>query len=672
MKKILVLTVLMLVNLLQNNIDATQQINQGFGVAENYSLNNAKALTFTGTEHFRMPRNLPFREIGEIVTTLYVSDFQQEDKSTAFAIGNALSALREIVGKAELIFDSPIYEIDYAGVGSVIFDLDGLKDKVISGNHTRIIIKNPTVGFIRLINSQNCIIRDFEIDYSPLPYVQAIITSVNQTKGTFDCKVDDGFPDFEAQHVLAAPQNWSMLKDPEYPGRNKAGVRPHYPTAEIVRLLDKNFRISVGTNYISDFSVGDIFVKLARYNGAATIIFRNSSKNSIINVTVYASPAGVFKADLSSEINILDCNVKLYEGRYASSNADCMHHMGAAVGPWIEGCLFEGHSDDTFNLKWRKALIMTQSSSNEITLNTSCEVGELLWVYNPRDGLLIDTIRVNKVMRENNQTYHLTLAGNLPVLVTGRTDQRGDMVYFDSQKNESFVFRNNIVRDHRRYGVLLQSGYGLIENNRFENSSNSAITIQNGVDWGEGLVAEHLLIRNNLFVNNGYDLNYFENKRACVHIQMSKLDNVNATGNWSDVAPALWRGMKHITIENNDFVNWTGKAIHVVSADQIKIQNNHFSQKKDDSDIRIFVQNADVKEENNVSTSTISIHPERLVKQIFCYDIAGRLVFSIDNHKSDDSIDNLIKLKMQSLKGFYLLKTISNGNLTETVKVYIL
>lgn len=672
MKKTLVLTVLMLVNLLQNNIDAIQQINTGFVDADYNSHNNAKVLSSTGTAHFRIPRNLPFREIGEIVTTLYVSDFQQEDKSTTIAIGNALTALREIAGKAELIFDSPFYEIDYAGDGSVIFDLNGLKDKVISGNHTRIIIKNPTVGFIRLVNSENCIIRDFEIDYSPLPYVQAVITSVNQTKGTFDCKVDDGFPDFEAQHVLAAPQNWSMLKNPEYPGRNKAGVRPHYPTTEIIRLQDKNFRISVGTNYINDFSVGDVFIKLARYNGAATIIVRNSSKISIISVTVYASPAGAFKADLSSEVNILDCNVKLYAGRYASSNADCMHHMGAGVGPWIEGCLFEGHSDDTFNLKWRKALIKAQSSYNEITLNTSCDIGELLWVYNPRDGLLIDTIRVDKVMRENNQTYHLTLAGNLPVLVTGRTDQRGDMVYFDSRKNESFVFRNNIVRDHRRYGILLQSGYGLIENNRFENSSNSAITIENAVDWGEGLVAEHLLIRNNMFINNGYDLNYLENKRACVHIQMSKLDNVNATGSWSGVAPALWRGMKHITIENNDFVNWTGKAIHVVSADQIKIQNNRFSQKKDDSEIRIFIENADVKKEKNVSTSTISTHPERLVKQIFCYDIAGRLVFMIDNHTSGDSIDNLIKLKMQSLKGFYLLKTISNDNLMDTVKVNVL
>ena len=510
-----------------------------------------------------------------------------------------MDALRKTKGKAELIFDSPMYEIDYSGSDKIIFSLDNFTDKIINGNSALIIIKNPTVGFMQLRNAENCIIQNFNIDYNPLPFVQSRITSVDYDKGSFICVVDKGFSNFDTQHVKQAPQNWSMLKDANHPGRNKVNAKAHYPKAITERLSENDYLVKLNKMDIQNFKEGDYYIQIARYNGSVSFSLTNCNKISLIGLNVYASPAGVFKSNFSSEVNILNCGVLVKEGRYCSSNADCMHHVGTSIGPWIENCVFEGHSDDTFNLKWKKALIKNQPTSNQITINGSCQTGEMLWLYNPRDGILIDTVRVIKAVRENNQTYHLVIDKDLPDLITGKKDQRGDIVYFDSNKNESFVFRNNIIRNHRRYGILLQSSYGLIENNRFEACSNSAITIENGVDWGEGFVGEHLIIRNNTFVNNGYDDTYIDRKRGCVQIQTCKLANPEASGKWAGVEPAVWKGMNNIKIENNNFEDWNIKALHVVSADNIYITNNHFALPKNDTDQYIYSNNAHIIEQNN-------------------------------------------------------------------------
>lgn len=629
---------------------------------------------YPGTAHFRVNRNLPFYDLGVINVKLYVSDYQKNNKSDAEAILDALNALNKTKGKAELIFDSPSYEIESEGDGSHIYSLSGMTDKIINGNNSLIVIKNPTVGFLRLTKSENCIVKDFNLDYDPLPYVQARIQSVDYKKGNFICLVDEGFSDFDAEHVSQAPQNWTMIKDVNFPGRNKQGTKAHYPNpSSIEKLGYKKYRVSIGSSNIQDFSEEDVFIRIARYNGSPAFALANCNRLSLIGITIYSSPAGGFNIRLSSEMNLLNCQVKMKEGRFLSSNADCIHYMGSSVGPWIEDCLFEGHSDDTFNLKWKNALIKTQTNAKNLTIDNDCEVGELLWLYNPREGVLIDTVRVVKVTREDNQTYHLTVDRNLPSLNTGRTDQRGDIIYFDSQRNESFVFRNNIIRDHRRYGMLMQSGYGLIENNRFENTSNSAITIENGVDWGEGFVCEQLLIRNNVFVNNGYDKTYLTEQRGVIQIQMCKLENPNATGQWAGVAPAPWKGMKNIRIEHNTFENWNVKAIHVVSADNIVISNNNFSPAKTPSHQAIYSSNANVIEENNdfLYTDKFMYEEGECINKIICFDICGRVVFSMNINESIDNVYNIIAPNMQSLKGVHLFRIFTNSGGVKTRKIVV-
>ncbi|NDP22493.1 MAG: right-handed parallel beta-helix repeat-containing protein [Paludibacter sp.] len=556
------------------------------------------AQIFPGTEHFRTSRNLPFREI-KVNKIIRVSDYKKGNATDAEAIENALNALVKINGSAELIFEAKKYEVDFKGESSFFFSIANIADKVIDGNGAEIILKNPTKGFLQLKNAKHCIVKNLKVDYSPLPFVQGIITSVDITNKTAECLIENGFPTFEDDHIKNAPQNWAMLKDSLHPGRQKENVKAGFNASGVEEISKNLYRLSFNGDQIKSFSKGDVYVQIGRYNGATIVNMLNCEKISLINITVYSSPAGGFNANGSSEINILDCNILIKPGRFISTNADCLHHIGEKIGTWVEGCSFEGHSDDTFNFKWGKVAVLEQPSDKTLVTSKEISKNEMLWIYNPRDGVLIDTVFVTNCEKTGNRSYTLSLSKCIPTLVMNAKKQISDQIYVDSERNESFVIRNNIIRNHRRYGMLLQSGYGLVENNRFENSSNSAIVVENGVDWGEGLVAQHLLIRNNTFVNSGSDYTFLKENKAAIFIQTSKLENIASKTKWCGVIPAPWRGMSDIKIENNLFELEKGSAVSVISAERIVIRNNIFKTKDNYTTPYILKENATVTEQNN-------------------------------------------------------------------------
>lgn len=58
--------------------------------------------------------------------------------------------------------------------------------------------------------------------------------------------------------------------------------------------------------------------------------------------------------------------------------------------------------------------------------------------------------------------------------------------FFNIDSAGAFVFRNNTFHNIRRFGILIDSRDGLIENNRFEATSSNGVVIHNDSDWPEG------------------------------------------------------------------------------------------------------------------------------------------------------------------------------------------
>jgi hypothetical protein len=438
---------------------------------------------------------------------------------------------------------------------------NGLDHLVIDGQHSELLIHNPEIGFMSFRNCNNIIIRDLFIDYAVLPFTQGKVTATNSLNNTFDVYIDEGFPLLSEAYFARATEKWGMLKDSS--GMLKKKTTNLFPYRGWTQLSDRVFRVSQpNSSYIEQIDIGDYFVQIARNNGKSIFQTHTCRDFTFLNITSYASPSATYAAFNNHEWNIIDCKIIPKPGRVQSANADCIHISGSYIGPWVEGCRFEAFSDDAVNMKYTSREILAVISPVMIKVKWEVQPGDSISFFNPREGKYLGSANVIQSIHVGNQEFNITLSSPINITVVS-PHQSGDKAYLSSRATESFVFRNNTFRNGRRYGMQLQNSYGVIENCLFENVSNCGIRMENGVDWGEGFTPNHIVIKNNSFINCGFDKTYIEDHTAAaISARMTKLRSpCNESIVWCGVETAdcsEWRGIKNITIENNT-INYNKK-----------------------------------------------------------------------------------------------------------------
>ncbi|KXX66813.1 hypothetical protein AVL50_30230 [Flammeovirga sp. SJP92] len=540
-------------------------------------------------DFFRNKRQLPLLDL-ENKKVIHLSKFgavpndgEDDTKSFRKAFEKA-SSMAEAGKNVELLLEEGTYDLKGNSEGTHALTLTRNHNLVINGNGATIIVHNPMIGFLKIINVKNVVIKNLYIDYDPLPFTQGKIIALHPEAKAFDFCIDEGFPELSASYFVESTERWGMLMDKNVPGKLKDGAGHLYPYRGWEKIGKRTYRIQQPqSHFIRDMAIGDVFVQLARNNGRTIFTSLNSENLTYRNITSYASPAGSYAAHGNKEWNILHCRIRLKPGRFHSANADCIHVSGSKFGPWVENCLFEGYSDDAVNLKAVRKYILKQPQKNQIlTKGGGVLKGDILRFFNPREGILLDEAYVINVERQEKSLFLLTFNKSINGLTQFGEDKRKDIAYIDTQACESFIFRNNTFRNARRYGMLLQSNYGVIENNVFENLSQCAIAINNGVDWGEGFVAHDILIKNNLFKNVGFDKTYLKDYNAAtIRMRVTKLKNPKAKGKWCGVTNADWKGLDTIAIEGNHFI-YNKRAISIECAKNIFLGNNIFQRNSKD------------------------------------------------------------------------------------------
>jgi hypothetical protein len=518
---------------------------------------------FKQPDFFRKQRELP---LVDMITSVdvNVSDFggiPDDGKNDTQAIMKALNFCKKVAltgANIKLIFKKGIYDLFSAEKDkkSHLIRLNSANNILIEGNGAEIIIHDPLKGFFAIFKSNNIIVKDLFIDYDPLPFTQGKIVNVDLKERFFDLKIDAGFPQLSDEMFQKANGVWGMVMDANIPGKLKDGAPNLYGTKDFEELSPNLFRLKLkGLNRLKYLEIGDPYVQIARTNGR-TIFNTAASKNiTYLNITSYTSPAGSYSANSMEEWNVIACKVKLKPGRIHSANADCFHINGGTFGPWIENSLFEGYSDDAINMKATRVPILEQKSSTELVVKQGVKKGDIIRIFNPREGILIGEFEVIENKFLGDRKMHITLKTAIEQTLDVGDTKLNDIAYLDTQSNESFVIRNNTFRNARRYGILLQNSYGIIERNLFENLSQSAISAYNGADWGEGFVAHHVKINQNIFNNCGYDATYLkEYNAATIRLKVNKLKNLEAKGKWNGVEVTEWQGLENFTITNNTFL----------------------------------------------------------------------------------------------------------------------
>jgi len=526
------------------------------------------------------PRPEPLRDF-PVEQVLDVTDFgavPDDDLNDVEGIRAALKQATAAKVPTEVRFPKGRYYLDadietdqYAKFTNDALAMARAERVILNGNGSEIIIRTPPTGFLAMYACKDVIVRDFVVDWDPPPFAQGFVRAVNREAGTFDFEVEPGY--ISMDHPLWQRPNrkgydsirWGMLKDPEIPGRMKRDVPNVYFCDEWEKVGERTFRMKLrNRGRVVNFDVGDRYVHVDR-NGGGLILCPNCERVTFQRITNYASPGLDYGGGGTKEVAVLDCKVQIKPGRWHTSNADGLHFPVSRPGPWIEGCTFEGMADDGANFYGKGAFCTEIISDTEfmLTPHALMEVGARVFVFDPKPGQKLGAAEVVAVQRDGPR-QRVTFDRRIDGVRTG--SEKTDPQFFAIDCTGGFVFRNNTFRNIRRFGILIDSRDGLIENNRFEATSSCAVVVHNDPDWPEGFATGNVVIRGNTFDTCYVERIYRSDTSATISIKTNRLG-------WQ---PAPYRGIADILIEDNTFVNWRNRAISLGCTENATIRNNRF------------------------------------------------------------------------------------------------
>ncbi len=517
-------------------------------------------------------RPLPLTDL-KVAAHVDVSDFGAvpgDGLDDRAAVAAAVAHAKTLAGPVQVNFSSGVYDFfavtdDFSmSIANAAVPLQSCENLILDGQGAEIVIHRQDVSFIWVYASANLIVRNFSVDYDPLPFSQGIVSEILSDGTGFLLQLDAGFP-APNDPFFASCDSWGMLKDAAHPGRLKADCPSFFYYADIVSEGENLYRVVLeDSSLISNFEVGDPFV----INGRSASIGRYGLSENITfdRITASACPSALFVGSRTSMLNVLNCTGQLKDSRLIVSGADGVHCQSARIGPWVENCDFEGLSDDCLNIYGLPIYVLEQVSSTQMTVYARADIlpGDRLAFFDPNDG---EVLQETTVVSYSGDTLVLAdPVGELNIAPPGTTiDVRGWKIYDHAYNLDTignhFVYRNNTMHDGRRYGMLLKASYGLIENNVFEGLSRTGIVIENNINWPEGFWSRNLLIQNNRVSECGYG-----NADPCVSISSLKLTGFMET-------PI----QKNIYIQNNTFNAVSGPALELSGVSNLTAEGNTFT-----------------------------------------------------------------------------------------------
>jgi hypothetical protein len=133
------------------------------------------------------------------------------------------------------------------------------------------------------------------------------------------------------------------------------------------------------------------------------------------------------------------------------------------------------------------------------------------------------------------------------------------------RRGAGFQIRRNHMQGHRRYGVLLRAGGGVVEDNTFEDTTGAGVVLTNEPDWLEGPMPWGITVRRNMFRRGGTCLGYAVSPQgAALVVRAARLANGLAEA----------ESIRDVIIDGNTFQDLAGAAVFVGSAKKVTVRGN--------------------------------------------------------------------------------------------------
>ncbi len=537
-------------------------------------------------------------EVGRVFHVKDYGAIPGDGSDAAPGIRAAIAAARGAGPGAVVLLDAGIYRVSSAaGRGKVCFPMNGCDGLTVRGQGaaTELIVTNPRYRVFHLNGCKNAVLKDFVVDYDPPPFTQGTIVSVDREAGTFVYELQPGFPSLAEPWFAECPEpygRWGMLFD-RGERRLKTGAPDFFFMKSWENVEGRVWRMHVSPGQegkLRAMEPGDPFVYMAR-SGGAVVHFAGCIDSLVENVTIHASPGLALALVGNEQVTVRGVKILFREGtnRLLTTDADGVHCQQNRKGPIIEDCLFEGMADDSINIYCPPNVIREVVSPTELVVrrHTRMRDGDRIQIYDARAGRMVGVVTAEKVVEERG-TYRLTLSEPVAGVTPGKDHTDADCVYNLSACGAGFAIRNNTFRLHRRHGIYLRAGNGLVEGNTIDRVAGLGIVISNEPTWPEGPVPWNITVRNNTVKGVGYAAGYGGSPHgAGIQAQSAKLG----------YAPARERAAHDFTFENNTIIDPPGSGFYLGALTGAVLRDNRIvypeSPRVRATSAPVIVQNAD-------------------------------------------------------------------------------
>lgn len=478
--------------------------------------------------------------------------------------------------------------------------LDGAQDILIEGNGSEFTFSGGG-GYIRFLGCDAVQLQNLYLDWDWEAKRLASLV------GVISAAPDKGYVDlvfYELSEVEPGIEWYTMNQfDPVTLTPGLKGGKEYWFFKEPLFYMDKVQKIAPNVlrvfhdGRLNQLQEGEVYLirhktygiyGSAQPYGSNAVELLGCSNISIRNVTIYSAPGMGFRAgEGTHHFQLYACKIGLRPGagdRRVSTTADAIHIADTGGFARIEKCDFSFMGDDCINIHDNIAVIasMVDSSSCVINEHMGCRVGDTLVVK--RDDFADTGIEL--------VVSHITEHGEGKRTLRFEKASSGDIgagcILFNKKYNSSnYVIWDNNFHENRARGLLLQSGNGLVEGNRFYKTQGAAILVLVDVQpglWAEGTGVENLLIRDNLF-------------ECCDVNDWTALISMKITLPSGKNCKSVFR---EIVFEKNTFVAYPRRCFYISSAEKIRIQENRFLNSLPDNDADTLSQSVLVEHSENV------------------------------------------------------------------------
>lgn len=416
-----------------------------YWVADNANTNN---------DSFNMVRIDKVGIYGELIATsgletevYHVADFGavgDGSKDDGPAIRSAFAAAAAAANPAVVVFaTNAVYRFGTYNPEFNQIPLKYTQDLVVEGNGSTLLV-NPENRSFLVWRSRDVVVRNFTIDYDPLPWTQGPVLSVDAGNSNFVFQIADGYSDVDASGVEALIPDWdnAVFVDGEtglfthtwlYPEHLEAvpGESGRYTVFIVPDQVDKLAEVQVGQTFVMSRHE-DILDGIDREKrdelgwfysiGSFTGIIRHSCDVTIENVKINAFDGRAW--------NVFDSDNVLLDGmaieRKPGTDRAVSGVRGGVImkelrgGPDIRNSHFEATMDDSMNRSDTPCYLLDidgTAASLRFAGNkwgdAIIEAGDMVEFWDRINGTSLGTAAVIETIRDSHR-FHRILFDTVP------------------------------------------------------------------------------------------------------------------------------------------------------------------------------------------------------------------------------------------------------------------